>query len=394
MVDTSVYSKAYFFKGNQYIRYDIAEDKADAGYPKSIKGNWAGMEAFADGVDAVINWGNGKAYFFKGNQYIRYDIAEDKADTGYPMSIKDNNYWPGLDAFADGVDAVINWGNGKAYFFKGNQYIRYDIAEDKADAGYPMSIKANNYWPGLDAFADGVDAVVNWGNGKAYFFKGNQYIRYDIAEDKADAGYPMSIKDNNYWPGMEAFADGVDAAVEWGNAKQTPPDLPPISNNGTITTQAGKTYKVKITVNIPGNISYNNSFGIFAINDDGSVARAKPGESNYAQTVVTNRIPLSGADQGSYTKGQTFEYDLPGGPTYSVFLIANGTPTSFLEKNPQNQGSVPPLAYFFNTAANPDGKSHVKVISANEYGFEDTYGGGDQDFDDLIVKLETFELKQ
>ena len=46
------------------------------------------------GLDAAINWGNGKAYFFKGDQYIRYDIKADKADPGYPARITDN--WPGL----------------------------------------------------------------------------------------------------------------------------------------------------------------------------------------------------------------------------------------------------------------------------------------------------------
>jgi len=43
--------------------------------------------------------------------------------------------------------------------------------------------------------------IVNWGNGKAYFFKGSQYIRYDIATDKADPGYPKTI-DNSTWPGI------------------------------------------------------------------------------------------------------------------------------------------------------------------------------------------------
>jgi hypothetical protein len=63
-----------------------------------------------------------------------------------------------------------------------------------------------------------------------------------------------------------------------------------------------------------------------------------------------------------------------------------------LDKNPQNQGSVPPLAYFFNQTANPDGKAHIKNISANEYGFEDIYGKGDKDFNDLIVKFETLSV--
>ena len=34
--------KAYFFKGNQYIRYDITTETTDAGYPKPIAGNWHG----------------------------------------------------------------------------------------------------------------------------------------------------------------------------------------------------------------------------------------------------------------------------------------------------------------------------------------------------------------
>jgi hypothetical protein len=207
--------KAYFLKGNQYIRYNIAADKADAGYPLPIKNYWPGLDAFADVfLDAAVEWGNGKAFLFKGNQYIRYDIASGKADAGYPLPIKD--HWPGLEAFADGVDAAVNWGNGKAFLFKGNQYIRYDIASGKADAGYPLPIK--DHWPGLEAFADVfLDAAVEWGNGKVFLFKGNQYIRYDIVADKADAGYPKPIK--NYWPGLEAFADGVDAAVNWGNGK-------------------------------------------------------------------------------------------------------------------------------------------------------------------------------
>ena len=94
---------------------------------------------------------------------------------------------------------VMNWGNGKAYFFNGNRYIRYDIAADRADPGYPKSINAET-WPGV-IWTDGIDAVVNWGNGKAYFFKGSQYIRYDIKTDRADPGYPKPV-DGSTWPGI------------------------------------------------------------------------------------------------------------------------------------------------------------------------------------------------
>jgi hypothetical protein len=134
-----------------------------------------------------------KSYFFKGSQYIRYDIKADKADAA-PMSIV--KYWKGLEPFSSGIDAAVAWPNGKIYFFKGSNYIRYDIKADKADAA-PMPIV--NYWHGLDPFKDGIDAVTVWPNGKAYFFKGTQYIRYDIKADKADGG-PRSIFGN--WKGV------------------------------------------------------------------------------------------------------------------------------------------------------------------------------------------------
>jgi TolB-like protein len=189
--------KVYFFRGNQYIRYDIAAGRSDPGYPKPINsGTWPGM-IWVDGIDAVVNWGNGKAYFFRGNQYMRYDIASDRADPGYPQPIN-NQTWPGI-MWTNGIDAAVNWGNGKAYFFKGNQYIRYDIQADRADPGYPKQINAQT-WPGM-IWVDGIDDVVIWNKGKAFFFKGNQFIRYDIIADRADPGYPKQI-DQETWPGL------------------------------------------------------------------------------------------------------------------------------------------------------------------------------------------------
>ena len=195
--------KAYFFKGSQYQRYDLATDKVDAGYPKPIQGNWPGFPAsFAAGIDAYALWTNGKAYFFKGDGYIRYDLATDTVDAGYPKPVAGN--WPGV--FTSNINAAAVWTNGKAYFFKGSQYQRYDLATDKVDAGYPKPIQGN--WPGFPAsFAAGIDAVAMWPNGKAYFFKGSEYIRYDVSTDKVDAGYPKPISAS--WPGL--FTGNLDA---------------------------------------------------------------------------------------------------------------------------------------------------------------------------------------
>lgn len=215
--------KAFFFKGMNYIRYDIKADHQDYDYPQPInRSNWDEVYLFAKGdypdpwnIDAIVNWGNGKAYFFKGNTYCRYDIKKDKVDYGYSRRLIKGN-WPGLEKFDYKIDAAVNFGKGKAFFFKGNQYIRYDIKKDRADEDYPQNITDSN-WEGLEDFAkEGIDAVFTNGKGKAFFFKGNKYIRYDIDKDRADEDYPQEIEDGN-WPWIRVWVNNPGDYGPWAN---------------------------------------------------------------------------------------------------------------------------------------------------------------------------------
>jgi hypothetical protein len=238
-------SKAYFLNLKQYVQYEMdpATEGVEAGYPRPIVGNWPGLEeAFegsqpidfsSGGPDSAILWNNGKAYFFRGEEYVRYtmdparewvdpgtmDPVREGVDPGYPKPIAGN--WPGLaEAFAltiaNRIDAAIAWGNGKAYFFSGDRYVRYEMdpAREGVDPGYPKPIAGN--WPGLAealpigpgsaTATDGIDCAVVWNNGKAYFFKGDRYVRYEMdpAREGVDPGYPKPIAGN--WPGLaEAF---------------------------------------------------------------------------------------------------------------------------------------------------------------------------------------------
>ena len=74
-------TKVYLFVNDQYARYDRSADHLDDGYPQPIAGSWTGLSdaGFAGGIDAAVNWGNGKLFFFRGGQYVRYDIAADQA---------------------------------------------------------------------------------------------------------------------------------------------------------------------------------------------------------------------------------------------------------------------------------------------------------------------------
>jgi hypothetical protein len=208
-------TKVYMFFNQQYLRYDRGNDRADEGYPLSIGDHWPGFSAagFDTGVDAGIDWGNGKAYFFKGSQYLRYDIAQDKVEDGYPLPI--GGQWPGFTeaGFDSGIDTCINWGDGNAYFFKGDKYLRYNIAQDKVDAGYPLNTA--EFWPGFGpaGFGSNIDAMIDWGDGKVYVFKGPNYLRFDKADNRVDDGYPLTIAGR--WPGVgeAGFTNGITAIV-------------------------------------------------------------------------------------------------------------------------------------------------------------------------------------
>ncbi len=186
--------KLYFFKENQYYRFDVATWKTDQD-ARSILGNWTGI--WPDGIDAALVWAGqprGKAYFFRGNQNCRFDIAGEKADEG-PLPIAQN--WPGL--WPEGIDAALAWPtNGKAYFFRGSDYVGFDSVTGKVDGG--MRPIAGN-WPGI--WEDGFDAAFVWPGTTtpeaAYFFKDRNFIRFNIAANKADTD-PEPIA--TYWEGL------------------------------------------------------------------------------------------------------------------------------------------------------------------------------------------------
>ena len=219
--ETPTPGKAYFFKDDEYVRWDWESDRVDPGYPRKIRSGWRNLPSdFYSSLDAVLMGDGqfkGKIYFFKQGQFVRYDIASKRVDPGYPKWVKGPwRSWP--NNFPEEIDDVLCGEGpfkGKAYFFKDNQYIRYDWQMDKTESGYPKSI--SGHWRGLSSsFCEKIDAVVNGGGpntGKAYFFSGSQYIRYDLAKDKADSGYPKNI--DGHWKGFPPnFCESIDAALQ------------------------------------------------------------------------------------------------------------------------------------------------------------------------------------
>lgn len=196
---------AYFFKGTQYRAYDIVSDTA-VGLARDIATDWPGLNRFEGGaqnIEAAFNNGAGKAYFFKGDAYIRFTIATRTVDSGYPRSIQAN--WSGLDGFEGGaqnLDAAFSDGD-VVYFFKAKEYIRFDLGDDQTDARYPRDISQLT-WEGLHVWSGRIDAALKWTNNRVQFFKEGAYIRFDMTLDRASDGYPRLVS-RDTWPNLSEW---------------------------------------------------------------------------------------------------------------------------------------------------------------------------------------------
>lgn len=129
-------SKLFLFRRDEYVCMDFSRPQNPAFQPTPVKDGWPGVEF--NTIDAVLNAGPDSIYFFRGDEYIRFNWAKQKADF---EPRKFCRHWDGVTF--DRIDAAIYWGNGKAYFFRGDRYIVYDMNTYRADPGYPK------YLPGL-----------------------------------------------------------------------------------------------------------------------------------------------------------------------------------------------------------------------------------------------------
>jgi uncharacterized protein YkwD len=153
-------------------------------------------------------------------------------------------------------------------------------------------------------------------------------------------------------------------------------------------TQTGKTIAITFT-GATADADYHNYGGFYRIKDiqgtvidtDGKEYLPKdPGYLSAALRQVKNQgVQLD-------RNGLANPITLTGGYFYAPFLIANASVDDVLNsKNP----ATTPHVYFDYIAANTDGVKHVQTIgtNSNKFGFEDLYGGGDRDYNDLIFQV-------
>jgi hypothetical protein len=136
---------------------------------------------------------------------------------------------------------------------------------------------------------------------------------------------------------------------------------------------------------------YNNTVGFYKIaNIDGAVFDSltgkliPPGEKGYVQLALEQRVMEVELNRNT---GKLIA-QLEGGALYAPYLIANGSVQEYLGNISSNSNNNQTTQAFFGYGVgNPDNINHVKLLSKNQLGFEDTLGGGDKDFNDLMFKV-------
>src|SRR5262245_8887679 len=75
-----------------------------------------------------------------------------------------------------------------------------------------------------------------------------------------------------------------------------------------------------------------------------------------------------------------------------LFIVQNSTLDTAREQNPRNAAGAAPPIFLMDPAANPDGVDHVQLTALHNsirLGWEDLLGGGDEDFNDVVVNART-----
>nr|MBX2864089.1 DUF4114 domain-containing protein [Leptolyngbyaceae cyanobacterium MAG.088] len=140
------------------------------------------------------------------------------------------------------------------------------------------------------------------------------------------------------------------------------------------------------TIDVYREASLDNVVGLFVVeNEQGQVrddmgVLLSPGDDGYGQAALAQRININLVGTNDETVRYTTQ--ILGGQLLSTFLVVDGTVGELLDMDTTNDPSI----YFTHTLGNSDGADHVRLLGNNTFGFEDLPGGGDADFDDVVIR--------
>lgn len=183
----------YFFKGEDYWKYDNYNYYILPEHPKKISVEWTGVPT---ALDAAVKYSEEVYYFFKGEDYWRYEWDPSKNLNGAQLSKKISVDWSGLP---NNLDAVARGLDDDIWFFKGDRYWRYDYGPGTNSLGSLKEGKLiSDFWIGIPAGFKPIAATKF--KSYIYLFNETDYYKYDLEASRVVANYPKSVDDwsNNF----------------------------------------------------------------------------------------------------------------------------------------------------------------------------------------------------
>jgi Calx-beta domain/Domain of unknown function (DUF4114)/von Willebrand factor type A domain/RTX calcium-binding nonapeptide repeat (4 copies) len=271
---------------------------------------------------------------------------------------------------------------------------RTGITTDALTVNYTIDGSASN---GIDyqklensvTFAAGSDtAIINIRPIDDQFAEGTETVKLKLVDNSSykidgEKSGTVKIADND----NPRDRDAKDLVLKVENLAESTPRIGTGLQSGSegevidLRSFGGQTLKVDtIAVSDAG---YQNYIGFYAVEDaQGTLANGlKISDPGYAEAAIKSAILRSSQQQTQS------DLSVTGGKIFAPVIIANGTFEDYLNRNPQNQASSNIHAYFNYIGANTDKVDHFKLLGDNKFGIEDSYGGGDKDYNDLVLQM-------
>ncbi|MGB6301842.1 MAG: DUF4114 domain-containing protein, partial [Rivularia sp. (in: cyanobacteria)] len=143
----------------------------------------------------------------------------------------------------------------------------------------------------------------------------------------------------------------------------------------------------QVTVNytISREADFNNEVYFYAVDDvTGKIGDTEVANGDYLQAALDSIVNSEAfATENGNTVSGTIEFE--SGSIIAPMIIVDGT----LEQAMSGEATV----YLpYSGAASNDGFDHIKMLSGDTFGFEDLPNGGDKDFNDIVIKIDSFAV--
>ncbi len=381
---------------------------AKAGYQATFSGENIYGAAFSTifaHTGFAIDWGQGKNSTdgIQNGAYHRANMMSNQIREVGISAIEDNDSQPLGPLVITEDFGTRNAISGKAWllgvvFDDINEDGWYDAGEGLSDVSVRIAGVDNSFEDTIAVgAAGGYQELLDPGKYQVDFSRNGQIIASRIAT--IDAKVTDNVKLDLVLPLQNL---NTNSAVENVQPNPVSPNLQTnatdphlldlrtdLSKTGTDADLSNKKIALKFT-NISSDADYHNYAGFYQIeNQQGTVIDPsnsksyQPGDIGYLAAALRRaQVTNEGVELDKY--GLTSSTNLQGGYLYAPFLVANGRVNDILNRPDPNAAKN---VYFNYQAANADKTEHIRMLGTNNFGFEDLFGGGDRDYNDLIFQV-------